>query len=795
MIAYLARIELRRRWRSVVLLGLLVALVVGTVLTSVAGARRSRSAFDRYLDGSSPIDVGVFASDAGALDAVGALPEVKDSARIELAAIFPTEISTEEFFPMLISIDGLLPYKYMRPIVLEGRVPDPDEPLAVALGERTARRLGKQVGDQIPMAGFTAEGVRSSFDDSGDTAPPDGPTFALDVVGIVRDAGDITGRETDVAMTMLTPAFRDRYSAVEIGDFGLGALIVLADGITTSELTEATADLDVQIDPTITPEASRGQADPTMAAIATALYVFAGVVALAGVVAIAQAVNRNAQAALVDDRTLAALGVQRAGRWGRIAAPPAVAVVAGTAIGVMAAVAASPLMPVGLARRAEPDTGIDVDGVVLGAGALVALLIGLGVAVMAAALAARGQRTVRGVDRPSRLAGAAAESGAPPSVVTGLSLAVSRRSSNAAASRAAVGGAAIGVLGLVAAIIFATSVDRLVESPRLYGWGWDANIAGADTSHVPEGATDERSLVMDPDIEAVAEAIFSLEISLDGAPEFATALDDRKGHIGPIMISGREPSGTGEVALAAETLSESGKQIGDSVTIDLGQGPADLRITGVTALPVSGDGGSSTRGALMRGEAVDALGFSGCDSDVSCYRNVAVEVRGDADLDQVLERYSDPANGVDVDRPAPPGEVERLIAVERLPWFLAGFLALLAGVAVAHGATTTVRRRRRDLAILRVLGLTGGQVRTVVTTQTAVVSVAGAFIGAALGVVVGRQVWRTVVDSVPLPFSPAAPIVAVVGIVVATLLLAQLAAAMPRRAAGRLRPAAVLRAE
>ena len=47
---YLIRIELRRRWLSLLVLGILVALVVGTVVAALAGADRSATAFDRYLD-------------------------------------------------------------------------------------------------------------------------------------------------------------------------------------------------------------------------------------------------------------------------------------------------------------------------------------------------------------------------------------------------------------------------------------------------------------------------------------------------------------------------------------------------------------------------------------------------------------------------------------------------------------------------------------------------------------------------------------------------------------------------
>lgn len=44
------RLELRRRWRSLVVLALLIAISTGTVLTTDADARRDATAVDRFLD-------------------------------------------------------------------------------------------------------------------------------------------------------------------------------------------------------------------------------------------------------------------------------------------------------------------------------------------------------------------------------------------------------------------------------------------------------------------------------------------------------------------------------------------------------------------------------------------------------------------------------------------------------------------------------------------------------------------------------------------------------------------------
>jgi hypothetical protein len=789
--AYLTRIELRRRVPSFVLIAAITALVVGTTLASVAGANRSASAFDRYL-AEVQVPHAMAFGDPDTRRRFGSLEGVEAAVEMELIAAFPMT-DGEDFFPLLLSADGTVPFERTRYPVVEGRFPQRDAPHEAALSERTAERMGVGVGGVITLATLSPEATERLNEEG--TFEPDGPEIELEVTGIVRDPGDIASRDDDITLTFLTPAFREAHPPAEVGALDEGTLVYMRDGRPLSELTEAAEGSEVELDSAFfeTTEA----AAPTMRAIATALRLFAAVVGLAGLMAILQSVARVQQSAARDDGTLDALGTTSGERWTRLAVPAAMAAGLGAVLGAVAAIPASSLFPVGLARRAEPDPGVRVDVPVLLVGVVAAIiLLAAGIGVLAA-WRVRQQADPGRSGRVSWWSRSIGALGGPPAAVTGVSLAAG---TPGRPGRVAMVGTLISVLGVLAALVFSASVDRLNADPALYGWGWTLNLEGEDLTHLADTGGLPEALADDPDVTAHGKLYSQVQVILDGDPQFATAAVPLSGSLAPVMVRGDAPVAADELAVGRDTLRRIGARVGDVVEVEVLSRSQDMRISGVVALAVPEDGGSSASGAFLSPAGADALRLPQLcapDQEGSCTETIAVDLRDGVDVERWGAGYEArfPDLGINATSPRPPGEVTRLTAVEDLPRYLAGFLALLAATAVSFAVATTVRERRRDLAILRVLGMTGRHVRAVVIVLVAALTAAGAIAGGVLGLVAGRQVWRAVTTSVSLPFAPSLPLLGALIVPVAAVLLAQVVATVSRRAAGRIPAALVLRAE
>ena len=99
-----------------------------------------------------------------------------------------------------------------------------------------------------------------------------------------------------------------------------------------------------------------------------------------------------------------------------------------------------------------------------------------------------------------------------------------------------------------------------------------------------------------------------------------------------------------------------------------------------------------------------------------------------------------------------PPEIDNLDRIRRLPLAVAGFLLVLGVAAVGYGLASSVRRRRREIAVWRALGMTAGNTRMAVLAEATTIALVGTVVGVPLGIVLGRLSWKAISDRIPLAF-------------------------------------------
>jgi hypothetical protein len=387
--------------------------------------------------------------------------------------------------------------------------------------------------------------------------------------------------------------------------------------------------------------------------------------------------------------------------------------------------------------------------------------------------------------------------------------------------RSALLGAVVAITLVVATLTFASSLETLVSHPTLYGWNWNYLLNPSDA--FPPYA--QRLINHDPDVAAWSGADYqNFDINGQGVP---VLLARTGAAVAPPILAGHGLEGKNEVVLGAATLAEFHERIGDTVTVSYLSRmdfpiyiPATrLKIVGIATFPAVGyisfvaDHTSMGTGALLSTSVLPsafrrAIG-SGDPNDtgpelafVRLKPSVGAKA-GLANLQQLARRASkelaaDPNTNTDnvtvlgVQRPA---QIVNYRSIGSTPVVLAAGLAAGAIVALGLALATSVRRRRRDLALLKALGLAPRQLVAAVAWQATIAAAIGIVVGIPLGIVAGRQLWILFARTINAVPSPAVPVLLVVLVGVGALAFANLVAILPGRAAARASTAPLLRAE
>jgi FtsX-like permease family len=791
------RLDLRRRARSLAVLSVLVALAAATVMTAVAGARRGSTAMERLLDRTLPATIAVLPNDPEFDWApVAELPGVEALARFPVSAFGVDDLPPYEATDFAYQDTDVMS-RLERPVVLEGRLPDPERDDEVVVTADYQEGYGKGVGDPVTLQLYNPEQIDEAASGIGFPVP-EGPEIAATIVGVVRSPWFGDSADTPLGRVIPSVGLFTRHEENLLGSKGVvysNALVRLTGGASAipafrEHLAEVSGRRDIEF---FDLAAMAGHVTEVTGFEADSLLAFALAAAVAAVFLIGQSVARLSAGSTGDLQVLRAFGMPPGQVRTGVAVGPTLAAVVGAVVGAGASVALSSRFPIGTAAPFEPDPGTEVDVLVLLVGLLaIPLLVGSG-----ALLAAWRSAVSSDAREGSALARLAGRWGAPVPVLVGLRFALERgRGSQAVPVRPALVGAAVGVIGVVGALTFGAGVADATSNPARFGQvhQLESFLGFNSEDFVP---TDEvlSLIAADPDVVAVNDTRQAVaESGSVDVPVFA--LDPVAGELDVVVTDGRLAAGPDEVTLAPASVEALDLAVGDQVELTGTDGVASFELTGVAFVP-TGSHNDYDEGAWLSRAAYDDL-FEGYK-----FHTAVVVLRSGADAEAVAERIGarladlldDPSAAENIRPVVPPSRMAELEEVQRLPLFLAGFLAVLAVGAVGHALATAVRRRRHDIAVLRAVGVTRAQCRWMVVIQASVLASFGLVVGIPVGLAVGRTLWRTVADTTPVAYvTPVAALLLVV-IVPVALLIANLLAAWPSQRAASLRVGHVLRTE
>jgi hypothetical protein len=362
---------------------------------------------------------------------------------------------------------------------------------------------------------------------------------------------------------------------------------------------------------------------------------------------------------------------------------------------------------------------------------------------------------------------------------------------------------------VIATVTFGASLDSLVSHPNLYGWNWNFELVSAygGGSNIPRHQI-ATLLDHDPDVSAWTGVSFVPLVRIDGqtVPVMAGRPDTA---VQPPILSGHRFVASNQVVLGASTLASLHKRIGQTVNVSgaMINKPTTLVIAGTASMPAVGFGFTSHlemgSGALLSDSLVSPEFLSSGNGSANNGPNaIFVRLRAGANptaslhaLQRIASTVKGPDGGVTLTSLERPAEIVNYRSTGSTPAFLG--VGLAAGAVVALGLTliASVRRRRRDLALLKTLGFTARQLAAAVAWQSSTAVGIGTILGVPLGIVVGRIVWDLFAHQINVVPAPSIPVLSVVLIALGALVLSNLVAAIPGRIAARTSTALLLRAD
>jgi hypothetical protein len=838
---YRFRATFARRWGAYLSVILLIGLTGGLAMASIAAARRTQSSYPTFLKSTNPstLTMGVFGATNGGKGGSSLVPKI---ARLsDVAAVWTLDsgdavplspsgaprLNTINSVVFGGSFDGYLAQED-RLSVLQGHLSNPRSLDQIEVTPGAARIWNVHQGQSVPIGFYAPQ--QANLPGFGTSKVKPIFTVHATVTAIVAMNSEIVQDDVDRAygFAFLTPAMIKRaaaidpdwndpvYYAIQLrhGDEGLASIESQLVGVVPPHFT-----YDFHVSSTVTTTVELAVKPESVA-----LGAFGIIAALVCLILSVQALSRLLRQGNDDRRILQSLGASHWDTFAESLIGTFGSLILGVVLAVIAAVALSPLAPLGPVRPVYPSRGISWDWTVLGLG-MVTLLVVLGSSAVLIAQANSPQRIRSAQSRGPRRSPTVRRLqllGLPLATTIGAHFALeSPRGRGEVPVRSIVVGAVLAVTLMTTTLTFSSGLHTLVSRPALYGWNW--NLMLNPTNGTPPIVL--RELNHDPDVAQWSGADY-VNFTVDGQT-VPMLLSSSHARVVPPILSGHGLRNNHQIVVGNQTMALLHKQIGDTVQVSYGSAasaplyipPTSMTIVGTATFPAVGyatavaEHTSMGTGALVP-SGIEPPSFArailSTDPNLNGPELIFVRLRAGVSASagkRNLLRIAHDANVVLQKDPQGYGSLVTVLGVQRpaqivdyrsigaTPVLLATGLASGAVIALALTLIASVRRRRRDLAIMKTLGFTRRMLAAAVAWQATVDALIGAVVGIPLGILLGRELWTLFARDINAVPQPTVPATAIVLVGFGTVAIAIIAASWPGRSAASTPPGLVLRSE
>lgn len=584
--------SIRARWRRAFAPSLAVALLIGVVggfvLASVAAARRVEGAYQTLIREIDPSDLVVT---AGCGEEVSELAGCRGEAAPDVAATVTERLTgnavverartIEVIRPYLVDANGVSvlgssdnptgcfeddqevqaialqeggPHDQVMPFRLEGNLHGAGAS-GVVMARVTAERIGLRVGDVVRLAGWCSG--------NGDPVELD-EHIDLRITGLAIGAFDVEPPGTNRAFE---PMYIDPSVFAALRSAGAellgGAAVWLDRAASPDRVSEQLASFAIILDL----RERTMSLDEALATDSDLLWMLAGVGVATGILLLAPIIGRNLRDTTESPRTMVALGATPRQITEQALAHVGILAFVGALTAAGLGVLCSVVMPIGLGEAILPRRRPWLDGLVTTAGLASIVLLVFAMAVIPAWRFGQRHTGPELALRRQKVTGSARFR---PAVHTGLITAVGRPAGRRGASPwpSLISITVAGVVG-AAGVTYLAGLHHLKQDSRLVGWNWDAQVQMDDDAQDLDLAAITSQISEIDGVAAVTRGwLYPPVLLVEAASSrevYPFSFDTGVGGVTPTMFRGRAPQAPHEVAINSVLADVTGLGIGDDV--------------------------------------------------------------------------------------------------------------------------------------------------------------------------------------------------------------------------------------